>query len=99
MQFYSLLEGSEKDHPFWLLCLFFFSLLHQRADDETLTRLLLSVSGCLANPGQVDVFLLQVFPDIVHPDLPLPSSASLSLHVKRLLVVVLPPSIPHVQTT
>jgi len=33
----------------------------------------LSISGHLANPGQVDVFLLQVFSDIVQPDLPLPS--------------------------
>jgi len=48
-----------------------------------------SVSGRIPNPGQVDVFLLQFFPDIVyacmmmrlHPDLPLPPSASLSLHV------------------
>jgi len=40
----------------------------------------LSVYGRFANPGQVDVFLLKVFPDIVHPDLPLPPSASLSLH-------------------
>ena len=62
----------------------------------------LSVSGRLANHGQVDVFLPRVFPDIVHPDLPL-SPAFLSLldrvHVKPRLLVFLPPSVPHVQTT
>ena len=50
--------------------------------------------------GQVDVFLLQIFPDIVHPDLPFPPSASLSLHihvhVKLHLGVFSPPSFPRV---
>src|SRR6218665_1534974 len=31
----------------------------------------LSVSGRFTNPGQVDVPLFQVFPDIAHPGLPL----------------------------
>ena len=40
-----------------------------------------SVPGRFTNPGQVDVFLVQVFPDIVHPDFTLPRSTSLSLHM------------------
>src|SRR6218665_663323 len=35
----------------------------------------LFVSGRFTNPGQVDVFLFQVLPDIVHLGLPLPPSA------------------------
>ena len=35
----------------------------------------LSVSGRFTIPGQVDIFLFQVFPDIVHPGLPLSPSA------------------------
>src|SRR6218665_75045 len=81
-----------------------FSLLRQRADDEALTRLLQTslflVALRVANPGQVEVFLPQIFPDIVHPDLPLSPSASLSIHVSMpRLVVFLHPSVPDVQTT
>jgi len=64
--------------------LFFFSLLYQSVDDEALTRLLqtsLFLHGRFTNPGEVDVFLPQIFPDITHPDLHLTPSASLSLHV------------------
>src|SRR6218665_2831791 len=43
-----------------MFCFFFFSLLHQP-----------HVSGRLTNPGQINVFLFQVFPYVVHPDLPL----------------------------
>ena len=63
----------------------------------------LCVSGRFTNPGQVDICLFQVFPDIVHPGLPMSPSASLSLyslhvHVKH-LVVFSPPSVPRGQTT
>src|SRR6218665_321889 len=59
---------------------FFFSLFHQRADDEALTRLLQTSLFLVASPILVKsiFFLFQVFPDIVHPGLPLSTSASLS---------------------
>src|SRR6218665_2968693 len=61
------------------------------------------VSGHHANPVQVNVFLLQVFPDIIHPDLHLPPISAYSLpprvRVNPRLVVFLPPSALYVQAT
>ena len=74
-----------------------FSLLRQRADDEALTRLLQTslflVALRVANPGQVEVFLPQIFPDIVHPDLPLSPSASLLALPLLALPKLLDPSV------
>src|SRR6218665_3224370 len=51
--------------------LFFFSLFHQRADDEALTRFLQTSLFLVASPILVkSMFFFQVFPDIVHPGLP-----------------------------
>ena len=62
--------------------LFSLNLLHQRADDEALTRLLqTSVSGRLTNHGQVDAFILQASGRPSMANHPLPPSASLEIPI------------------
>src|SRR6218665_1901098 len=59
--------------------IFFFSLFHQCADNEALTRLLQTSLFLVASLILVKsmFFSFQVFPDIVHSGLPLSPSASL----------------------
>src|SRR6218665_183304 len=78
-QRYTFRDAKTEAHIYLLL--HFFPLFHQCADFVALTRLVKTSLFLVASPILVKsiMLLLHVFPDIVHPNLPLPLSASLSL--------------------
>src|SRR6218665_618458 len=77
---------------------FFFSLFHQRADDEALTSFLQTSLFLVASPIPVTSMFLS-FRSSLTLSIQVCFSFPLHVHVKLHLVIFSPPSFPRVQTT